>query len=257
MKKHRTKIVSILVITLAIISIGLTTYGHSGRTDANGGHRDNQNKSGLGSYHYHCGGHPAHLHTNGVCPYSSKSSSSKNKSTSSSTTKKKKSTSTNTSTSKSKTKSTSVSVKEIKINEDTEDFEDFEVGNSKVLSVDITPSNVTDKKIKWKSSDEDIAEVTSSGKVIAKNPGIVTITATSDNGKTSTIKINVNEPTKLESISVLNTTANSNNNVLDDNNFVNTLTNNEEKSNPLGTVLVLGILAGGGYLGYKKCKKAN
>ena len=116
---------------------------------------------------------------------------------SSSTTKKKKSTSTNTSASKSETKSTSVAVKGIKINEDTEDFEDFEVGNSKVLSVDITPSNATDKKIKWKSSDEDIAEVTSSGKVIAKNPGIVKITATSDNGKTSIIKINVNEPTKL------------------------------------------------------------
>lgn len=59
-------------------------YAHSGRTDANGGHRDNNNKSGLGSYHYHCGGHPAHLHTNGVCPYSSSSSSS-NSSTSSST----------------------------------------------------------------------------------------------------------------------------------------------------------------------------
>lgn len=29
---------------------------HSGRTDANGGHRDNKNKSGLGSYHYHCSG---------------------------------------------------------------------------------------------------------------------------------------------------------------------------------------------------------
>ncbi|MCG4715607.1 hypothetical protein L0P75_16385, partial [Faecalibacillus intestinalis] len=47
--------------------------------DSSGGHRDNKNKSGLGSYHYHCGGHPAHLHTNG-CPYtgggSSESSSS-------------------------------------------------------------------------------------------------------------------------------------------------------------------------------------
>lgn len=30
-----------------------------------------KNKSGLGSYHYHCGGHPAHLHENGVCPYAS------------------------------------------------------------------------------------------------------------------------------------------------------------------------------------------
>lgn len=44
---------------------------HSGRTDSSGGHKDNKNKSGLGSYHYHCGGYPAHLHTDGVCPYSS------------------------------------------------------------------------------------------------------------------------------------------------------------------------------------------
>lgn len=46
---------------------------HSGRTDSMGGHHDYQNVSGLGSYHYHCGGHPAHLHENGVCPYDSSS----------------------------------------------------------------------------------------------------------------------------------------------------------------------------------------
>jgi hypothetical protein len=49
---------------------------HSGRTDGQGGHKDNKNKSGLGSYHYHCGGYPAHLHTNGQCPYKEISSSS-------------------------------------------------------------------------------------------------------------------------------------------------------------------------------------
>lgn len=53
-----------------------TVQAHSGRTDASGGHHDNKNVSGLGSYHYHCGGHPAHLHSGGVCPYSSSSSSS-------------------------------------------------------------------------------------------------------------------------------------------------------------------------------------
>lgn len=47
---------------------------HSGRTDSSGGHKDNKNKSGLGSYHYHCGGNPPHLHTGGVCPYAKKSS---------------------------------------------------------------------------------------------------------------------------------------------------------------------------------------
>lgn len=49
-------------------------YAHSGRTDSRGGHKDNQNKSGLGYYHYHCGGYPAHLHTDGVCPYKNNSS---------------------------------------------------------------------------------------------------------------------------------------------------------------------------------------
>ena len=68
-----------------------TVEAHSGRTDSNGGHRDNKNVSGLGYYHYHCGGYPAHLHKNGVCPYTSssaQSSSSSSTTTSSSTIKK-------------------------------------------------------------------------------------------------------------------------------------------------------------------------
>lgn len=57
----------VVVFTLILTSF---TFAHSGRTDSSGGHRDNKNKSGLGSYHYHCGGNPPHLH-NGGCPYSS------------------------------------------------------------------------------------------------------------------------------------------------------------------------------------------
>lgn len=55
---------------LLIVSILITgaASAHSGRTDSSGGHRDNKNASGLGSYHYHHG-YPAHLHTGGVCPY--------------------------------------------------------------------------------------------------------------------------------------------------------------------------------------------
>ena len=78
MKRNMKRIISVLMAIVAIVvCMGNYTYAHSGRIDANGGHRDNNNKSGLGPYHYHCGGHPAHLHTNGVCPYSSSSSSSK------------------------------------------------------------------------------------------------------------------------------------------------------------------------------------
>jgi len=61
----------IAIAALLLLATVLTAYAHSGRTDSNGGHKDNNNVSGLGSYHYHCGGNPPHLHTGGVCPYSS------------------------------------------------------------------------------------------------------------------------------------------------------------------------------------------
>jgi hypothetical protein len=60
---------TILLALSLIVSAPLISLAHSGRTDSNGGHKDNKNVSGLGSYHYHCGGNPAHLHTNGICPY--------------------------------------------------------------------------------------------------------------------------------------------------------------------------------------------
>jgi len=58
----------ILFSVLLTISMATSAAGHSGKTDANGGHKDNKNASGLGSYHYHHG-YGAHLHPNGVCPY--------------------------------------------------------------------------------------------------------------------------------------------------------------------------------------------
>lgn len=69
MKKILTTLLS--VACAAMMLCNSAAFAHSGRTDSSGGHRDNKNKSGLGYYHYHCGGYPAHLHTNGVCPYRS------------------------------------------------------------------------------------------------------------------------------------------------------------------------------------------
>ena len=66
-KKLKTALIILLILCIAFMPI--VAFAHSGRTDSSGGHHDNKNKSGLGSYHYHCGGHPAHLHPNGVCPY--------------------------------------------------------------------------------------------------------------------------------------------------------------------------------------------
>jgi hypothetical protein len=62
----RKVIVAVLVLFLALCAT--VAVAHSGRTDSSGGHKDNNNVSGLGSYHYHHG-YPAHLHTNGICPY--------------------------------------------------------------------------------------------------------------------------------------------------------------------------------------------
>lgn len=69
MKGFSKKVSSSFLIFILVLTMPLTALAHSGRTDSSGGHRDNKNKSGLGSYHYHCGGYPAHLHDGGVCPY--------------------------------------------------------------------------------------------------------------------------------------------------------------------------------------------
>ena len=74
MKKTSTRVLSGVLAILMLAGSGIAVSAHSGRTDSRGGHRDNKNKSGLGYYHYHCGGYPAHLHTNGVCPYEDNSS---------------------------------------------------------------------------------------------------------------------------------------------------------------------------------------
>lgn len=256
MRKSKTKIISILLTITSIISIGANAYAHSGRTDANGGHKDNKNKSGLGSYHYHCGGHPAHLHTNGVCPYASNSSSSKT--TPSSSSQSSKSTTTSSSSSQSKpsnpitttTKTTStvpttIEVTEIKINENTTNMKE---GESQKLTATITPDNATDKNIIWKSSDESIATVSTTGEVIAKKQGTVDITATSFNGKTSTIKINIKETPKEEDVNTVKTSTTNNNNITNN----TTIKESEENANPLVGLITLGILGGGGYWGYKK-----
>ena len=76
MKAALAAAVSVMMLAGGIPATGqngwvMEAEAHGGRTDSHGGHRDNKNASGLGSYHYHCGGHPAHLHTDGICPYAS------------------------------------------------------------------------------------------------------------------------------------------------------------------------------------------
>ena len=70
MKKYERSLSYILIIICILLVFPIVAFAHSGRTDSRGGHKDNKNKSGLGYYHYHCGGHPVHLYPDGICPYS-------------------------------------------------------------------------------------------------------------------------------------------------------------------------------------------
>lgn len=244
---YRKLLISILIMTI-ILCLSLSTFAHSGRTDSNGGHKDNKNVSGLGSYHYHCGGYPAHLHTNGVCPYSSKStssssksSSSSNKSNSSSSSKGGSYSSSNTSSSSSTTttKPTTITAAEIKINQDNFSME---VGDTKKLTASITPDNVTNKTITWKSNDESIATINEEGEITAKKSGVVSIIASTSNGEIDTIVVNVKEKAIMEA----NTTKSDSNTTSED--------SSSEGTNPIGGILAVGLVGAGGYWGYKKYK---
>ena len=151
-----------------LLCFSSTTFAHSGRTDSNGGHRDNRNVSGLGYYHYHCGGNPAHLHPNGVCPYRSGSSSSSNS-------------------------PANPAAKKPKLNRSKAKLA---VGATLKLSI----KNTGGRKVKWSSTKRKVATVNKSGKVTGKRNGTTTIKATV-NGKTLRCKITVSMP-KLNRTSV-------------------------------------------------------
>ena len=65
------------------------------------------------------------------------------------------------------------------------------VGETAQLTATVSPSNATNKKVNWSSSDEGVATVDGNGKVTAVGYGIATITVTSaaDNTKAATCKV--------------------------------------------------------------------
>ena len=179
----KKRLFSILTVCFVIMSLSLSAFAHGGRTDSSGGHKDNKNKSGLGSYHYHCGGYPAHLHPNGVCPYKSGGSSNSSSSSSSSSY-----------TSVPKTVyATRVNVSNMPSS--------IDVGESVKLNGSAYPSNAEDKSISWESSDTSVAKVDSSGNLTAVGVGTVVISAKTSRGTTSKFNLKVNEVV-AESISI-------------------------------------------------------
>jgi len=127
-------------------------FAHSGRTDSSGGHKDNRNASGLGSYHYHHGYGP-HLHPSEYCPYQD-------------------------------VFPTKVSL--------TSEKTTFGIREKGTISASVSPSNACSTTVTWTSSDSTVVRV--SGETIeAVGYGTATISASTFNDKTGTIKITVKE----------------------------------------------------------------
>lgn len=176
----RKKIFFSLTVCMLVITMPFMALAHSGRTDGSGGHKDNKNKSGLGGYHYHCGGYPAHLHNGGVCPYKGGSSSSS-------------STSTKITNVPKTVYASGITAQNVPTQ--------IDAGETASLEASVYPSNAEDKDITWESSDTSVLTVSNSGALVAVGVGTATITAKTSRGTSKTFTITVNE-VMAESITI-------------------------------------------------------
>ena len=71
----------------------------------------------------------------------------------------------------------------------------LDIGKTSNLRATVYPSNASNKKCTWSSSNTSVATVDSNGKVTAKASGTATITVKTSNGKTANCKVTVNLPT--------------------------------------------------------------
>lgn len=90
-------------------------------------------------------------------------------------------------------------VKEVTLSNKTANYKK---GDTVELEGKITPENATIKTLSWKSSDENIATVDENGKVICKESGKVTITATAHNGVKGEIQLDIAKNNVVESIEI-------------------------------------------------------
>lgn len=153
MRKTIGRMISICLIVIQFLCAVIPVFAHSGRTDSSGGHRDNKNKSGLGSYHYHCGGYPAHLHSGGYCPYRDIMPS-------------------------------SVQLSSSKYS--------LGLGETASISASVSPSNACNTSVSLSCNDNDVVAI-QHGTIKAVGYGSATINASSFNGKTAQIVITVKE----------------------------------------------------------------
>ncbi len=88
-----------------------------------------------------------------------------------------------------KVKVKNVAVKKVALNKKSAKIY---VGKTLRLKATISPSNATNKKVTWSSSNKSVATVSTNGVVKGKKAGTATITAKSNNGKKATCKVRVN-----------------------------------------------------------------
>ncbi len=103
------------------------------------------------------------------------------------------------------------------------------VGNNIKLSTTFKPSNATNQKLTWKSSNSEIATVDQNGNVKGLKVGTVTITVTTANGKTATKKITVRDSSTSHNSNSNNNNNNSNSN---NNNNSNNSSGGQQQEQP-------------------------
>lgn len=202
----------VLVIFSFILIWGNCAYAHSGRTDSSGGHKDNKNVSGLGNYHFHCNGNPAHLHSNGICPYDRASMQPVNEQVQNEKVKNEQV--------KNNQEQNAVNINDKNKQEDIQttnntqveekiervkiiyDTKDMNINDKQTLNANTFPEGAKKEKIVWTSSDKDVITIDNNGNMIAKSEGRSIITVIVNEVVRDVISVNVkpSNDNKIETI---------------------------------------------------------
>ena len=95
-----------------------------------------------------------------------------------------------------------VNVKSVKLDKTTLTLK---VQQEAKLKATISPSNASNKKVSWSSSNKKVATVNGNGVVVAKGTGTATITVTTNNGKKATCKVTVQAKPAVNKVSIKGT----------------------------------------------------
>lgn len=112
--------------------------------------------------------------------------------------------STQTQAAKAKKKKAKVLVTSVKLKNVDSSFL-IEPGQSKQLTISVLPSNATNKKVKWSSSNTSVVSVSSKGKIKGIKEGKATITVTAKDASKKKAKVTVTVGKKVKSITFTNT----------------------------------------------------